>query len=113
MPRARRVPSSPARREFESLWSSVAGGPLEYTIVDWDPDTAKFVQALLEILGSGASLFIRPGGGGSTVGIAIWEGDNRHPATWFTEHEELNVWAARVIEHAAAMRAVKQDGKGA
>lgn len=113
MPRAKRVPSTPARRQFESLWAEVAGKPLEYTLADWDPDAAALVQAILEIVGSGASVFMRPGGGGTTLGIAIWEGDERHPATWFTEHEEVNQWAARIVEVAEARRVAKQNGKGA
>lgn len=104
MPRAKRVPSSPARREQEFLWASISGGPPELTVRDWDPRTDVLVQALLEVLDTGACVFLRPGNGRQSLGIAIWEGDQRHPATWFSEHEELDVWARQVVEQAEEYR---------
>lgn len=116
MPRAKRVPSSPARQLHERLWAEVAGAPLEYSLADWDPNAAQFLQAVLEIVNTGASVFIRPGSGGRALGIAIWEGDDRYPATWFSEFEELDAWTKRVVEQAegrAANAAEKTAPNGA
>jgi hypothetical protein len=45
------------------------------------------------VLSTGAAIFARPGSGGRAIGIAIWEGDTRHPAKWLYEASELDDWS--------------------
>jgi hypothetical protein len=95
------------------MWAEQTGKPLEVGFLDWDPNTAQFFQAIMEVLASGAQVFLRPGSGGRSIGIAIWEGDDRHPATWFYEWEELDQWTAGVVAKGEAMRARKSGQNGA
>lgn len=113
MPRAKRVPSTPARIAQDNLWAAITGAAPDYTVADWDPDAAAFLQACLEVAASGSSVFIRSGSGGRSLGIAIWEGDNRYPATWFGEHEELDEWTRRVVAAAELRRGGKPEPNGA
>jgi hypothetical protein len=89
------------------MWAALAGGPPEYTLANWDPKSEQLVTALFEILASGSSVFLKPAGSGQSMSIAVWEPDERHPGTWFAEVDELDAWAARVIEMAAT-----RNGKG-
>lgn len=109
MPRARRIPSTAGRQAYESLWAQQLGTPLKFTVEDWDPDMATLGQAILEIVATGASVFVRSGQAGASLGIAIWEGDERHPATWFGEPEELNAWSAGILKRAEAIKAKGQE----
>lgn len=110
MPRAKSVPSSAARQRHESLWYDNFGSPPENHLTSWDPDASRFFEAIAAIAASGATSVIRPGSGGRSLGIAIWEGDDRHPPIWFHEHEELDAWTARILERAEAIKQ-KQSGE--
>jgi hypothetical protein len=66
-------------------------------VSEWDPKTEALVQALLEIVSSGSTVVLRPGSGGRALGVAIWEGDERHAPMWCYDAEELDHWAARVL----------------
>jgi hypothetical protein len=63
------------------------------SLIQWDPKTEPLVAAIMEILASGASVFLRPGSGGRAIGVAIWDGEDRHKPTWVYEAEELDAWA--------------------
>lgn len=63
----------------------------------WDLKTSIFAEAALAIIASGATLVIRPGSGGRALGVAIWEGDDRHPPQWCYDEAELDEWAAGVV----------------
>jgi hypothetical protein len=108
MPRAKGVPSSPGRRVFESQWAAQAGRPLEFDLLDWDPKPNKLFDAVMQVLASGAQVFIKPGSGGRSFGIAIWEGDDRHPATWFYEVEELDAWCEGTIARGQDIQSEKR-----
>lgn len=64
---------------------------------DWDPKQVQLVEALLQVLSDGATLMIRPGSGNRSIGIAIWEGENRWPPTWCYDAEEVDSWAENVL----------------
>lgn len=100
MPRARKEDTQTAAKELIKAWWEQTGELPNYKLSDWDPDTAALSQAILELMSSGATVVLRPGSGGRAVGIAIWLGDNRPPAKWFGDHDELNAWTRAIVEAA-------------
>jgi hypothetical protein len=98
---ARNRKQQPAILTADSIFRSLStqlGHIPDYTVADWDPDMQRFGQAILEILASGSVVFMRPGTGGQSFGVAIWEGDERHPAKWLHEQEHVDAWAHAVLE---------------
>jgi hypothetical protein len=81
---------------FATIMDQLGGVP-DYTCADWDPDMQAFGQAILEVVAKGGTLFVRSGSGGQSVGIAIWEGDTRHPAKWLQDADGINAWAQAVL----------------
>lgn len=65
---------------------------------DWDPKQVQFVEAILEVLSSGATIVMRPGSGGRSIGIAIWAGEDRGAPRWCYDSEEIDEWTGRVLE---------------
>lgn len=98
MPRAKRVETPAPVTAQNQLWFMQTGNAVEYRVADWDPDTATFTQAILEVLSQGVTVVLRPGSGGRSIGIAFWIGDNRQPPVWFYEHEELDAWAKKLVD---------------
>ncbi len=98
MPRGKRPEETPAKLEQNRLMWATFGKKAKVTIASWDPKQVQFTQALLEILTTGATVVLRPGSGGGSVGVAIWEGDFRHPPTWCYTSEELDEWSAAIME---------------
>lgn len=98
MPRGSGKQVTPAvldqRRLLWEMTGSIGGEGLR----QWDPKAQSVVDALLAVLSTGAALFLRPGSGGRAVGIAIWEGDTRHPAKWLYEAQELDDWSLLILE---------------
>lgn len=90
------------------MWAQDPSGDWT-TILNWEPRTDEFWQALQEVLASGAAVFIRQGSGGRSVGIAIWDGDDRMPARWCFDDEEINMWSAEIIRRAAQLREKKTE----
>jgi len=103
MPRPTKPQTSPAQQAQRHLLWEQTGAVEGELLRQWDPKTEPLVAAILEVLDSGASVFIRSGSGGRAIGIAIWEGEERHKPTWVYEAEELDAWAAG-INHIAAKR---------
>jgi len=97
MPRERKRPTSAAVVEERRLIWAQTGGRNEPALSEWDPKASQLVEALLGVLGTGSTVVIRPGSGGRSVGVAIWEGDYRHPPKWCYEAVELDDWAAGVL----------------
>lgn len=86
------------------LWNQT--GTIHYpAIAEWDPKPENLLQAVLEIVSSGATLVIRPGSGARSMGLAIWEGDVRHAPTWVYDAEELDNWASGILARVAAAEA--------
>jgi len=97
MPRGNKEPVLSADSIFASIMSQLGGVP-SYTCADWDPDMQAWGQALLEVCAKGGTLFVRGGSGGQSLGIAIWEGDTRHPAKWLQDADGINAWSKAVLE---------------
>lgn len=70
----------------------------DFGLADWEPRHEEFVDALFEVLGQGFTVVLRPGSGGRSVGLAIWNGDSRPPAKWFYDQDELDAWSALVLK---------------
>lgn len=102
MPRANQQGGqrTPAQDQRHLLWEMTGTTPGE-TLDTWDPKAELLVSAILTVIASGATLVIRPGSGGRTIGLAIWEGDHRHPPTWVYEAEELDNWSVGIMAVAA------------
>jgi hypothetical protein len=96
MPRKEKPTVLSADSIFASIMGELGGVP-DYTCADWDPNMQQFGQAILEVVAKGGTLFIRSGSGGQSVGIAIWEGDTRHPAKWLQDAEGIDAWSAAVM----------------
>jgi hypothetical protein len=86
-----------ASEQRRLMWG-IPGGREADSLARWDPKQQPLIEALLAIVSSGASVFLRPGSGGRSVGIAIWEGDVRHAPTWCYDTEELDEWAESILK---------------
>jgi len=93
MPRGSGKPATPAQQEQRRLLWAMTGVVEGESLRQWDPKAQAFAEAILDILSTGAAIFMRPGSGGRAIGIAIWEGDTRHPAKWLYEASELDEWS--------------------
>jgi hypothetical protein len=91
-----------------SLWGDYGTHDV-YELTGWDIKQQAFIDAVLAIVSSGATLLVRPGSGGRSIGIAIWEGDFRHSPKWCYGSEEVDQWAADVIERANGRAATAAD----
>lgn len=108
MPRGRReVPGEAAQTAQNAAWWAQTGKRLEHPLHTWDPATAPVCQALLELLSAGNTLCLRPGSGGESIGIAIWEPELKRPYIWFGQDVELDDWARGIVAAAEAHRARK------
>ena len=97
MPRQGKPRETPAKMEQNRLMWATYGKKARLLVNSWDPKQVQLVQALLEVVASGATVVLRPGQGGGSIGIAIWEGDFRHPPEWCSTSEELDFWAEGII----------------
>ena len=109
MPRAKSSGSGQAAREQAQLLWGMGVDPYEAGVLGWDWQDAVFCEAVREVLSSGASIFMRPGSGGRAIGIAIWEGDHRHPPKWLYEGAEIEEWATGVCRLAKLRRGTAAD----
>lgn len=96
MPREKKPSVTTADSIFATIAQQLGGVP-DYTCADWDPDMQAWGQALLEVVAQGGTLFIRSGSGGQSLGIAIWEGDTRHPAKWLQDADGIDAWSHAVL----------------
>lgn len=96
MPR-KNANQQPTAKSEQSRLLWIQTGEIHYAAPnEWDPKPEQLVQAILEVVASGATLVIRPGSGARSIGLAIWEGDTRHAPSWVYDAEELDEWAARI-----------------
>lgn len=86
-----------------AMWA-IFGKKTTVLVSGWDPKQIQLVDALLSIVASGSTVVLRPGSGGGAVGIAIWEGDTRHPAVWCYTSEEMDEWSGTVLEALKVVR---------
>lgn len=104
MPRERAKQTNPAKTDQQRILWEMTGDFEGNEIWQWDPKESDLIEALLWVVSSGATVVMRPGSGGRAMGIAIWEGDVRHPPKWCYEADELDAWSQRVL-------AMKQNQK--
>jgi hypothetical protein len=97
MPRQGKSPATIAKEKTNQLMWGQYGNVQYEPLTEWDPKQVTLVEAILTVLETGATVVLRPGSGGRAVGISIWEGDVRHPATWCYDGVELDTWAAAVL----------------
>lgn len=100
-------PKTTPNAMFSQWWAQTGAEP-EYVLHMWDPDTAVVVQSLLELLSDGLTVVFRPGSGGRSIGMAVWQGDNRPPAKWLYDQDEWNAYAENIVKAAAARRNPQQ-----
>lgn len=98
MPRGSGRQTTPVQLEQRRLLFEMLGGHEGDGLRQWDPKAGPFTEALLGILSTGAAVFLRPGSGGRAIGVAIWEGDTRHPAKWVYESGELDDWSLLILK---------------
>lgn len=97
MPRPNRSQKPEAvTQERQLIWAQF-GSYNHATVGDFDPKAQPLVEALLHIVSTGATVVLRPGSGGRSLGVAIWEGDARYAPTWLYDSEELDNWASTVL----------------
>jgi hypothetical protein len=96
MPRGSGKAVTPAVSEQRRLLWEMTGDNGGNGLRQWDAKADVVLEALLGIVSTGAVVMLRPGSGGRALGIAIWEGDVRHPATWLYESLELDDWSQKV-----------------
>jgi hypothetical protein len=90
MPRGSGKQTTPAIVEQRRILWEMTGENEGDGLRQWDPKAVEVLDALLGIVSTGAVVLLRPGSGGRALGIAIWEGDVRHPAKWCYESSELD-----------------------
>jgi hypothetical protein len=103
MPRIPKSTQTPAKVEQQRLLWEQTGSFDGNGLEQWDPKTQELVDAILTVLSTGSSVFIRPGSGGRSLGIAIWEGEVRHKPKWIYDAEEMDQWAEGIL-HIAKLR---------
>lgn len=91
---------------FIAQWVMQTGDYPGVTLTTWDPKCEQLITAILGIAQTGATVVMRPGSGGRSIGIAIWEGNERHPSQWLYTTEELDEWAETVIARLRTMNIV-------
>jgi hypothetical protein len=97
MPRSKSASETPSKlQQNVALWGTF-GKSSVLQVASWDPKQVEWVQAILEVVTTGATVVIRPGSGGGSVGIAIWEGNDRWPPRWCYMSEDIDEWAAEVL----------------
>lgn len=94
--------------ERQLIWAQF-GAYNHATVGDFDPKNDPLVEALLYVVSTGATLVLRPGSGGRSLGIAIWEGDYRGAPQWLYDSEEVDNWAATVLSQKRAAEAKAAD----
>lgn len=109
MPRAKQGNAPTAIAEQRALLWLQTGDNSGLALYDWDADGPAWLQACMEIVASGATLVIRPGSGGRSVGVAIWEGDVRHPPKWCYDDDELTTWARGICDISQGRRRMAAD----
>lgn len=107
MPRKPAAKESPAKLQQNLAMWGIYGKEARVLPSGWDPKQVQLVDALLHVISSGATVVLRPGSGGGAVGVAIWEGDLRHPAVWCYTSEELDQWAEGVMQRVGELEAAE------
>lgn len=98
MPRGSGSRVTPVVQEQRRLLFDMVGQHEGEHLRQWDPKCGPLVEALLGIVDTGAVVLLRQGSGGRALGVAIWEGDVRHPAKWVYEAAELDEWAQVILK---------------
>jgi hypothetical protein len=98
MPRGSGKQTSPIVVEQRRILWEMTGESEGNGLRQWDAKAEGVLDALLGVVSTGSVVLLRPGSGGRALGIAIWEGDVRHPAKWLYEAAELDDWARLILK---------------
>lgn len=98
MPRPVKPKETPEKLAQNRLMWGTFGPTTVLSVTSWDAKQVQLVDAILEVVASGSTLVVRPGSGGGAIGIAIWEGDHRHPPVWCYTSDDVDAWAAGVLD---------------
>lgn len=98
MPRPARPKETAAKLEQNRAMWDTFGRKTKVLVTSWDPKQVQLVEAILEVVASGSTVVFRPGTGGGSVGVAIWERKVQHDPAWCNTAEELDAWADWVLE---------------
>jgi hypothetical protein len=108
MPRGKPGQESKQKQVQNRYAWDIIGEVQTNSVGGWDLKAEAFTEALCEIVGSGATVVLRPGTGGRSLGIAIWDGDVRYAPVWCHAEEEADAWARKVLE-----RVAEENGRAA
>ena len=104
MPRSAKPKESPEKLAQNGLVWAMMGTKEKVPVTSWDPKQVQLVQAFLEVLASGCTVVLRPGKGGQSVGVAIWEKFAQGDPEWCNTSDELDAWADGILTAAEVMR---------
>lgn len=111
MPRAKKIPTTPAKEQFEQDLFDISGTVWEATVADWDPKPEPLAEFVIEVLMAGEFLTFRTGQGGKSVGLQIWTWERKRDYIWFHETEELDAYVSEMIAKMKAARAARAAKK--
>lgn len=85
------------KQEQSRLLFLQTGNIYDPGLLEFDPDAPAFLEAILLLMSEGGTVVLRPGSGGRSFGVAVWQGDVRYPPTWLYDDEEINAWSQKVV----------------
>lgn len=97
MPRKGMGQQPTPKSELSRLLFLQTGQRYDYALTQFDFDTATFAEALLLLMAEGATVVCRPGSGGRSFGVAVWQNDVRYAPKWLYDDEEVNDWSNLII----------------
>ena len=105
MPRGKMGQQPTAKSEQSRLLFLQTGTRFEPALTQFDFDTQRFAEAVLLLMAEGATVVCRPGSGGRSFGVAVWQNDVRYAPKWLYDDEEVNEWSDLIISQLTTEKA--------